>query len=50
MVGEELVLQKNIFYHWFRISANTETCDMVRMFLYSWDAQAIKISLASQQF
>lgn len=35
MVGEELVLQKNIFYHWFRISANTEACDMVRMFLYS---------------
>lgn len=35
MVGEELVLQKNKFYHLFWVSANTETCDMVRMFFYS---------------
>lgn len=35
MVGEELALQKNLFYLLFRISANMETCDIVRVFLDS---------------
>lgn len=46
MVGEGLALQKNLFYHLFRISANMETCDIVRSVPWlSWDAQATKISL-----
>lgn len=35
VVGEELVLQNNKFYHLFWISANMEMCDMVWMFFYS---------------
>lgn len=35
MVGKELVLQNNKFYHLFWISAHMETCDMVGMFFYS---------------